>query len=693
VKTLLCFVAALLGAAFAVGFVRGFLRERDSAKRDAERRAYKLWKEDARMDKERRSASTLVQQYFPFAKAAWERLAPHGDPRERLRQLLCALEGIVLGMASIGFPAVLALAERVKGLFIVGRSGGGKTTIIIRLLVVDLIRSVAVFLLGSESEFFRDWALALVPDDRIDEVVYFRPADPRCGLVWNPLIVPPGVDRAVAAGQMYTAIKRALGETEIGARADAILASALAAIIGRHDASLWALARFLEDESYRASVVAEIDDPYLHAFWTKTAAEFPSGAVLPIVTRLNRFLRVPQIRASICGPVSTVSLHESLSVRRKVFFDLGGLDPESTKLLGFLALAALQIELFRRDAIREEDRELVAVYIDEMHVFADSAEGTWRELLARGRRHGFAATLASQHLRQLPRSLQQEVTSNCSSLIAVGGVSAGEAAGLRREFVVPSESGGLAPVDAAELVSSRVGEGLARLGTGSCALRVKFEAPIPKPDPRHGRRVQETSWKNFAAPPLSPIPQPVLGEPSEPAKEPAAQGRGGAKHRLLQGLVRQWAEAQGFRATVEVDVLGGAGRVDVVLIRDDVRIAVEVAVTMTAEQIAASVTKALTAGFTMAVVLFGEDSIRQQNEGPAFELLDAKDRLRVKFLDADGFRALLQELSDAAQTEASPAGYRVVVENQRIAADAVTARRRTLARLVGAALLRDRTRA
>ena len=161
----------------------------------------------------------------------------------------------------------------------------------------------------------------------------------------------------------------------------------------------------------------------------------------------------------------------------------------------------------------------------------------------------------------------------------------------------------------------------------------------------------------------------------------------------MQGLVRQWGEAQGFRAIVEVDVLGGAGRVDVVLIRDDVRIAVEVAVTMTAEQIAASVTKALTAGFTVAVVLFGEDSIRQQDEGPAFELLDANDRLRVKFLDADGFRALLQELSDEAQTQASPAGYRVVVENQRISADAVTARRRTLARLIGAALLRDRTRA
>jgi hypothetical protein len=692
VQPLLLVVALILGVAFTIGFVRGVLRTRDAAKRETERSSYEIRRDDARAEKARRAASQMVDKYFPFAKAAWE-CATGPDARERLRQALASLEGVVLGATSIGFPALFALKERVKGLFIVGRSGGGKTTIILRLLAGDAARYIALFILGSESEFFRDWALGLVPEDRIDDVVYFRPADPGCGLVWNPLIIPPGVDRAVAAGQLFTAIKRALGETEIGARADAILASALAVMIGRPDASLLTLVKFLEDETYRASVVETIEDPYLHSFWTTTAAEFPSAAVLPIVTRLSRFLRLPQVRSGLCGPVSTASPHDCLSKKRKLFFDFGGLDPESTRLLGFLALAALQIELFRSDSIREEDREFVAVYIDELHVFANSAEGTWRELLARGRRHGLGLVLATQHIGQLPRSMQHEVSSNCSSLVVVGGVSATDATGLRKELVVPSESGELVPVPSADLVAAHVGEGFARLGTGACALRVRFAPPIAKPNPAYGRRVQETSWRNFAVPPLSSLPQPVRSAPAIAVQEPSDHGRGGAKHRLLQRLVREWGEAQGFRATLEVDVLGGAGRVDASLVRDDVQIAVEIAVTMTAEQIAASVTKALTAGFTMAVVLFGEDATRQQNESRAAELLDAKDRTRVKFLDADGFRALLQELSDAADTKLSPAGYRVVVENLQIPPDAATARRRTLARLVGAALLRDRTRA
>lgn len=684
-------VAVVLVAGFGIGFARGVMRQRDATRRDADRESYRLRQEAARAEQTKLAAAGLVDRYFPFAKTAWERAAGR-DARERLRQTLASLEGVVLGAASIGFSALLALQERVKHFFIVGRSGGGKTTILVHVLAWDLARDVAMFVLGSESEFFRDQVLGLVPEDRIDDVVYFRPADPNCTLVWNPLIIPAGIDRAVAAGQIFTALKRALGEAEIGARADAILANALAVIIGRSDASLLTLVRFLEDESYRASVVDAIDDPYLSSFWTRTAAEFPSAAVLPIVTRLSRFLRLPQVRAALCGPVSTASPHDGRSKKRKVFHDFGGLDPESTALLGFLALAALQIELARRDAIREEDREFIAVYIDELHVFANSAEGTWRELLARGRRQGLGLVLATQHIGQLPRSMQHEVSSNCSSLAMVGGVSATDATALRKEFVVPSESGELVPVPSADLVVARVGEGFARLGTGACALRVRFAPPIAKPNPAYCRRVQETSWRNFAVPPSSFIPQPVSSEPRDAAYEPSAHGRGGAKHRLMQGLVRQWGEAQGFRATVEVDVLGGAGRIDVVLIRDEIRIAVEVAVTMTADQIAASVTKALTAGFTLAVVVFAEDVVRQQHEGPAVELLDAKDRARVKFLDADGFRALLQELSDAADTKASPAGYRIVVEQLRVARDVLITRRRTLARLVGASLLRDRTR-
>lgn len=683
-ETILTLAAVGLAIGTAAGLRHRALRRQDAERRHGERAMYEQRREAERAERSEAVVADLVARYFPFVRESWVASRGRGTGSERLRRALGEVEGVVVGAADVGFPAVLAQGERRKHLLIVGRSGGGKTTILLRILAYDLSRGSAVFVLGSESEFFRDWALGLVPASRVNDVVYFRPADPRCGLVWNPLVIPSGIDRAVAAGQVFTAIKRALGETEIGARADAILANALAAIIGRPDASLWSLVRFLEDETYRGAVVATIDDPVVQAFWTRTALEFPTGAALPIVTRMSRFLRVPAIRAALCGPVSTVSLHDALANARIVYFDLGGLDEETAKLIGFLALAALQIELFRRDSMREEERAFVAVCIDEMHFFSASAEGFWRELLARGRRHGLGLTLATQHLSALPRSLQQEVRSNCSSLIAVG-LSAADAVGFRRELVVPTESGELAPVPSENLVASKVGEGFARLGTGSCALRVRFAPPVEKPDPRPAERVRDISWRTYAAPPL-PKEESVraaMVTATSPMTPPVEPGRGSAPHKMIQKLAKEWGEARGFRATLEAGVLGGTGRVDVVLERQDLRIAVEVAVANSPAEVADAVVKDVAAGFDHVVVVSPDADLLRRSEASAAEALPKKAREKVRFVFTDGLSAFLDGLGGAGTER--PAGYRVRIEGQTD-----PARRRGLARLVGASLLRRR---
>ena len=101
------------------------MRNRDSARQDAERETYRLRQEAARAKQAEEAVSGLLGRYFPFAKSAWERTTGHRNARERLRHALSTLDGVVLGESSVGLPALLALKERVKHLFIVGRSGGG----------------------------------------------------------------------------------------------------------------------------------------------------------------------------------------------------------------------------------------------------------------------------------------------------------------------------------------------------------------------------------------------------------------------------------------------------------------------------------------------------------------------------------------------------------------------------------------
>lgn len=674
---------------------------RSQLRNDAERRALerKAWQERKRERASQKAWATL-HWYYPFARDAIRlHLSSGKAPRDALRAALDEGEGIRLGTGTHGFPAVLPLSQRRKHLIILGKSGFGKTTIGLRLIQDDLRQGRGICVLGAEAEFFRDWLLPLVPRQRAEDVVYLRPADPRCTLSWNALSLEDGEDQALAAGELFGIFKRAVGEASIGARADAILSSAFAVLVGRPGATLWSVIHLLSDESYRAAVVEATDDPYLREFWATTFPTYPEGsAALPLINRLTRFLRLPQLRATLCHPVSSFSIREALAKSRILFFDLSGLDPDAITIVGRLLLARFQGELMMRERVCEKDREPIHVFLDEFHQFAASAEGTWRELLARGRRYGLGLHLFTQHPNQLPRSLQHEIFGNVSSLIALN-LSAGDAAGVRRELLVPAPDGTTKPIPTEKFVSLPVGEGYARLGSGACALRVKFLPPIDKPDAAWGDEVREISWKKYAAPPV-PAEQetrsqrqrveekPPRPRPSSASVAPA-RGRGSRPHRLIQDLARQWGEERGFRAVIEQPILDGAGRVDVALARAEVRVAIEVAVTSTPQQIAESVGKYLAAGFSHVAVVSEERTNLAKAEGTVLGGLSRPHRDKLHFLAAADLPAFLDGLPgrpDGSQM----AGYRVVVTHASVPEPAFEARRRTLAALVGKALIRRR---
>ncbi len=686
---LLYIAAAGVGIGILAGAAWAAVLRRDREQRAVAEREYDDRIQAERVRKKRAQVAALVDRYFPFVKSDWVAATDGTGGHARLLRVLAGLPAVRLGTADIGFDAALPDAVRRQHFLALGKSGYGKTTLSLHLIQDDLERGRGLCILGSEAELFRDWLLPMVPANRAKDVVYFKPSDPNCTLTWNPLSVEDGEDQALAAGEMFAIFKRAIDETSIGPRADAILSSAFGILVGRRGATLWSVIRLLEDPEYRAGMVAEVEDPYLKEFWTRTFPEYPTGAALPLANRLNRFLRMPQVRAAVTHPVSSFSIQRALNESKILLFDLSGLDPDATKLLGQAVLSKFQIELFRRERISEADRTAVHVYVDEFHVFAGAAEGTWRELLSRGRRQGLGLHLFTQHPNQLPRSLQHEIFGNVSSVVALN-LSASDATSVRRELLVPNANGITKPVPAEDFVSLPVGEGYARLGAGACALRVKFAPPIPRPDPALGHRVRELSWKTYAAPPM-PTRALAAAPPRKKAdrainEEPKLPGRGGQQHTMLQQLARQWGEACGFRATLEEAVLGGAGRVDVALARDDVRVAVEVAVTSSAAEIAATVGKCVASGFDHAVVVGNDERALGRAERTALEVIPAKDRGKVRFVLPDGLKSFLDGLT-CSDSPPTTAGYTIRVQTP---APGRLRHRRELARLVGNTLLRRR---
>lgn len=252
-------------------------------------------------------------------------------------------------------------------------------------------------------------------------------------------------------------------------------------------------------------------------------------------------------------------------------------------------------------------------------------------------------------------------------------------------FEEPLGPAGVVPPE--NLVSLATGQAWARIGSGSCAVRVDIKAPLQPRPQALGAKVRDLSWQKYGTkttvaegPSIASVP-PTNQDVVVSAELP---GRGGHQHRMLQDLIRRWGQERGFRATVEEMILGGAGRVDVVLVFGDYRIAIEVAVTSRVDQVVDAVVKAVANGFDAVAVVTSDAVLRNEIDGKIQSSLTAAYRPKVKLLLPDEVCAYLDEAAAAMPTKSDcEAGYRVKVTWQDV--DDEPEHRRAVRELLAAA--------
>ena len=275
--------------------------------------------------------------------------------------------GVQIGTATIGLelhaPVFLSRSDLRRHLYIIGKTGTGKSTLLYNLMRADLEAGRGFALLDPHG----DLALAVAdatPAWRISHgVIYLDPADLEYPVGFNPLhkVVPD--KRPLVAAHMVAAFQHIWGSSW-GPRLEYILTNSLRLLLDAPGSTLLGLPRLLTNEKYRSGLLAHSRDPVVRAFWQDEFASysdrFATEAIAPIQNKVGTLLSPPAIRNMLGQVRSTIDIRSIMDRGQVLIVNLskGRLGEAPTHLLGaFFATAFAQAAEARADVTEEERRD------------------------------------------------------------------------------------------------------------------------------------------------------------------------------------------------------------------------------------------------------------------------------------------------------------------------------------------------
>jgi len=333
-------------------------------------------------------------------------------------------------------------AERERHIYIVGKSGSGKSTFLFNLAMGDIVSGHGVAVIDPHGDLALD-ILDAVPRSRINDVCYLDATDTERPVGFNPATMIAPERRALAAAGIVSAFKH-LWADSWGPRLEHFLFHGVAALISRRHATLIDLPRVYTDDIFRERIVERVTDPETRRFWREEfpsySKQFRTEAVAPILNKAGQFAASPQLRLILGQLAPRLDLSFTMNNRRILVANLakGTIGEQASNLLGSLLVSHLQLVAMERGALPARDRIPFFVHVDEFQTFSSDAFAT---LLSEARKFATHFCLVNQFTDQLPHSVRSAVLGNAGTLVAFR-VGSRDAELLAPEFH-PTEPGAL----------------------------------------------------------------------------------------------------------------------------------------------------------------------------------------------------------------------------------------------------------
>lgn len=325
--------------------------------------------------------------------------------------------------------------DRSRHVYIIGQTGAGKSGLLELFALSDIFHNQGYAIIDPHGDFAIN-NMKFIPGSRLNDVVYFNPADTAYPLGFNPLEVTNPNQKTNISSEVIGVLKRMFGESW-GPRLEYILRYTILALLDRPETTMLDITRMLTDKNFRKETLGYCRDTVVLQFWNVEFAswndKFVAEAVAPVLNKVGAFTANPIIRNIIGQPKSTFNIRQIMDEGKILIVNLskGLIGEDNAAILGSFLVTKIQLAAMSRSDIPDiRDRRPFYLYVDEFQNFATDSFAT---ILSEARKYGLNLTVANQYISQMNETVRDAVFGNVGTMISFR-VSADDAPILAKQF-------------------------------------------------------------------------------------------------------------------------------------------------------------------------------------------------------------------------------------------------------------------
>lgn len=331
-------------------------------------------------------------------------------------------------------PFGISREDRRRHLYLVGKSGSGKSKLLELLIIDDIINGEGVAVLDPHGDLV-DAVLRYIPQERKNDVILFDPSDTDFPIAFNPLEQVDDDYKMQLTIGIIDIFKKLFG-TNWSDRLEHVLRYTILALLDSPNTTVLSILKMLTDKNYRQKIVARINDNVVKSFWVSEFAawseKYDADAITPLLNKVGQFVATNMVRNVVGQPETQFEIKDVMDNKKILLMKVskGLLGEENSSLIGSMIITKIYQAAMARANIKEEERTNFYFYVDEFQNFATD---TFYEIMSEARKYHLNLTIAHQYMGQLSSKIRQTVFGNVGSMISFR-VGADDAAVLEKEF-------------------------------------------------------------------------------------------------------------------------------------------------------------------------------------------------------------------------------------------------------------------